>query len=239
MLKYSEARMARSRRHHYIAQFYLRNFAEPMYGEDLWVYERGSCRWEERTTRGVGWYPHLFTMFDNFGERTDAFERFLTEQVESPAAPALRKAAASPERLTADDREALAMFVGVTVARTPAMLGTTRQSYLNNLPRNEGLELTRLSRLWAQYVSLPQDRDPKDDFTKPSALGAVLVWAVSLRDRMLAWEWHFIRTSRDRPLVTSDWPVYAEKHPTCDVRFIQFPISAEIALVVNDVGELR
>ena len=30
--------MARSRRQHFVARFYLRNFAEPMFGEHIWVY---------------------------------------------------------------------------------------------------------------------------------------------------------------------------------------------------------
>ena len=210
-----------------------------MFGEQILVYTRSSRRWEEGTTRGVGWFPHLYTMFDDMGERTDAFECFVTEEVETPAAPALRKAAATPETLTAGEREAIAMFMGVTIARTPAMLATGRQGYFEGLPADEVHDLDKLARLWAAYVGLPKDKDVRTEFMKPSAFGAILVWAASFRDRVTRWDWHFVRTTRDAPFATSDWPVYAERDRVHGIYFVQFPISAEIALVANSAGELR
>ena len=48
-----------ARRQHFIARFYLRNFAEPMFSDSLCVYDLRKRRWEKRSPEGVGWFPHL------------------------------------------------------------------------------------------------------------------------------------------------------------------------------------
>jgi len=185
------------------------------------------------------WEIRVYTMFGDFGERTDAFEQFMTQEIENPAGPALRQATATPEKLTSEEREAIALFMGVAAARTPAMMGITTPAYCDRLPARELHDLSETACLWAKYVGLPEGKDARAEFMKPSAFGAVLIWATSFRDRLLGWDWHFVRTTRQMPFVTSDWPVYAEKDPTSGVRFVQFPISAEIALVANSAGALR
>jgi hypothetical protein len=48
-----------AKRQHFLARFYLRNFAEPMFSDNLCVYDVREARWHRRTTAGVGWFPHL------------------------------------------------------------------------------------------------------------------------------------------------------------------------------------
>ncbi|HUW81656.1 MAG TPA: DUF4238 domain-containing protein [Phycisphaerae bacterium] len=233
--------MVRSRRHHYIAQFYLRNFANPLFSDKIHVYERASGCWQKRTPRGVGWFPHLYSMLNQHGERTDDFERFLSEHIETPAGTSLRRAAQFPESLSRQEREAVAMFMGITAARTPAMMGVTVQAYFDSLPTTEVNDLDAVVSLWCSMTGR-MSSDPeraRREFMKPSAFGAILVWAVSLRDRLLEWTWTWVRTTPDQPFVTSDWPVYAEYVEQNDLRLLSFPLSSEVALVVNNSGMIR
>ena len=125
-----------SRRQHFIARFYLRNFAEPMFSDKLLVYTREAGCWEDRTPNGIGWFPHLLSVISNAGKRTDEFDQFFKRQVEDPAAPALKKMA---EGQCVNDRErsAIAVFIALTAARSPDLLGATRNEYLKGTSDKE------------------------------------------------------------------------------------------------------
>lgn len=77
-----------ARRQHFIARFYLRNFAEPVLSDNLCVYDLHKKRWQRRSPDGVGWFPHLCSMIDMEGNRTDEFDQFLKQQVEDRVLPA-------------------------------------------------------------------------------------------------------------------------------------------------------
>ena len=117
-----------ARRQHFVARFYLRNFAEPTFSDSLLVYSRQGARWEKRTPNGVGWFPHLFTMIDDAGIQTDDFDRFLKVHVEDPAAPALKKMAEA-EGLNENKRPEVALFIALTAARSPNLLRTTTNEH--------------------------------------------------------------------------------------------------------------
>src|SRR4051794_2366089 len=102
----------RNRRQHFLARFYLRNFAEPMFSENLRVYDRSKRRWESRSPDGVGWYPHLCSMIDMEGNRTDAYDQYLKQEVEDPATPAIKKLAAGTI-LDPNERAAVAAFIAL------------------------------------------------------------------------------------------------------------------------------
>jgi hypothetical protein len=222
--------MGKSRRHHYIAEFYLRNFTEPMFGRNLFVYERKTHKWDPRTPKGIGWFPHLYTMLDDFGERTTYFEKFLADHIETPIAPIMKKAATAPEQLTHIERENIAMFIGVTAARTPSMVKETLDEYFDDLPIDDIAELKDLVKVWCSITGRNYTAKSKNDFMKPSMFRAILIWAASLRDRLIKWNWTFIRTARNRPFITSDSPVLAQKQG--DIRLVTFPISSEISVVI-------
>lgn len=229
--------MAKSRRHHFLAQFYLCNFAEPMFSNKICVYERKTGKWSIRTPKGVGWFPHLYSIFDEEGERTDSFEKFLNDYIETPTAPAMKKAAQAPDSLTRGEKQAIAMFIGLTYARTPAVMQTTLEDYFSKLPVNEVIDIEGLVKIWCHVSNQSYTNQSRSEFLKPSLFFGILVWAASLRDRLLSWNWHFVHTTRDLPFITSDWPVFMQKEKR--VHFVSFPISSETALIVWSAGKLR
>ena len=132
-----------AKRQHYIARFYLKNFAEPIFSDNLCVYDLQKHCWEERTPNGVGWFPHLCSMIDMDGSRTDDFDKFLNREVENPAAPAMKKLATG-EVLDSSERSAVALFIALTAARSPQMMNTAMQGHLDRLPEADREELEGL-----------------------------------------------------------------------------------------------
>jgi hypothetical protein len=203
-----------------------------MYGNQLFVYKRKTQKWDTITPRGIAWFPHLYTMFDDFGEQTDHFERFLADHIETPAAPIMKKAAMTPEQLTDIERESIAMFMGISAARTPSFVNETPDEYFDNLPVKDIDELEALVKVWCSISGHDYTPQSRNEFMKPSVFGAILMWAASLRDRLMKWDWTFLRTTRKQPFITSDAPVLTQKHG--HIRLVTFPISSEIAVAISN-----
>ena len=221
--------MPQTRRHHHTPEFYLRQFAEPMFGNALRVFEREQGRWDPnpRTPKGVGWSGHLYSDWNLSGERQDDFELFLTESVDTPCAPVLRKAATDPAVLKEDERQLLALLVGFAAARTRNLMESVERERLATDPTDE-----ELLKAWCETIKKPYTPETDRQLLKTSLLGAVLLCATRWQQRILSWNWHFVRTMRDYPFITSDWPVRGEFDQGYGL--LTFPISSEVALLVSD-----
>jgi hypothetical protein len=177
-------------------------------------------------------------MIDMKGNRTDDFDRFLKQQVEDHAAPALRRLATGAT-LDPGERAAVALFIALTAARSPDMMNGIVTEHLGGLAPAARAELDKLVKLWCGWTGKPYDSKSHSEFLKPSSFGAIWVWSQSLQRRLLEWEWHLIQTTRDRPFVTSDRPVFAQWDHEQDMRLVSFPVSSELALIVIAGGQLN
>ena len=225
-------------RQHFIAQFYLKNFAEPMFSDKLHVYDMCKQCWDERTPYGVGWERRLFTMIDMQGNRTDEFDKFLKRKVEDPSAPALKKLATG-NSLDNTERSAVALFIALTATRSPELMNLMTKDHVASLPASDQEELDDLAKLWCECTGQVYDSKARAEFMKPSSFGAIWLMSQSLRSRLLQWQWHFLSTPRDRPFVTSDRPVFLEWDREQDTRMVSFPVSSEVALIVTPEGLLN
>lgn len=227
-----------SRRQHFIARLYLRNFAEPLFSDNLCVYDMRKRRWERRTPDGVGWFPHLCSMIEMDGTRTDAFDQYIKLHVEDPAAPALKKLATGGS-LDDGERAAVAMFIALTAARSPELMNTVVEAHLSGLADGDRAELDALVRLWCEWTRKPYGPKAHSEFLKPSSFGAIWIWSQSLRRRLLQWEWHLVHTTRDKPFITSDRAVLAQWDHAQNVRLVTFPVSSEVALIIITGGQFN
>jgi hypothetical protein len=82
--------------------------------------------WRERAIRSVAVFPDLYTTVAS-GHDSDAFERWLNENVENPATLALERARRG-ERLSLEDRRQLAYYAAALHVRNPTC-------YLENVER--------------------------------------------------------------------------------------------------------
>jgi transcriptional regulator with XRE-family HTH domain len=228
-----------AKRQHFSARFYLRNFAEPMFSRKLCVYEFSKKRWDlDRTPEGIGWSLHLCSVIDMEGNRTDEYDRFLKTFVEDPAIPPLRRLAMGGDLADAD-RSAIALFMALTLARLPEMMSGAMTEYLVQIPSPDRSELEELTKWWCKRAGKPYDSKSVAEFLKPGCLSAVWAWSKSLQRRLAHWEWHVLRTSRDRPFVTSDWPVFAQHDLNEGMGVVSFPVSSETALLLIFGGQLN
>ncbi len=223
-----------NRRQHFSARFYLRNFAEPMFSDKLHVYDLQKRRWKTCTPNGVGWFPYLYSMIDMKGNRTDEFDQFLKLNVEDPAAPAMKKLATGGA-IDAKERSAVALFIALTFARSPAVMNGVLAEHLDGLDPAARSESDDLVKQWCHWTEKPYGSKSHGEFLKPSTFGAIWVWSQSLQLRLLQWQWRLVRTTRDRPFVTSDQPVFAQKQD--GVQLVTFPVSSEIALIMINGGQ--
>jgi hypothetical protein len=158
--------------------------------------------------------------------------------VEVPATPALKKLAVG-ETLDASERPAIALFLALTAARNPQLMNSVMDEHLEKFPEGNREEQDELARIWCDAIGRSYNSDSLREFVKPGALGGMWNWAIELQYRLLHWEWHVLHTSRQKPFVTSDWPVFAQWDPYQDVRLVSFPVSSEYALIIVGRGQFN
>ena len=223
-------------RQHYVSQFYLRQFADPMFSQNLQVFLCKTGEWETRTSKGVGWSPHLLSYYNDEGRRTDEFDQYLKRTIEDPAAPVLRKLA-NAESITDDERNVAASFIALTASRTPEMLGSSIGDHVAKMSDDERKSIEGAAEAWCASSSLKYSASAVQDFLKPSQLGAMLLWAQSVQKRLMAWKWHAVSTTVSHPFVTSDRPVFMERDN--GISLVGFPVSSTNALIIYSDCMLR
>jgi hypothetical protein len=141
-------------------------------------------RWERRTPDGVGWSPHLCSLIDIGGKRTDEFDQYLKVVVEDPAVPAIKRLATGAV-LGADERSAVAMFIALTAARAPEMMKGIVLGHRAKLSESDQAALEDLVKIWCGIVDKPYNAKAHGEFLKPSTFGAIWLWSLSLKARLL------------------------------------------------------
>jgi hypothetical protein len=176
-------------------------------------------------------------MLDMEGNRADEFDQFIRAKVKEVAAPAFRKLATG-ECIDEEGRAGVALFIGITAARSPEMMRSVMDGLFKSMEGNVREELNELTRVWCEHIGRPFGEMVVFDFLKPSQFGGIWLWAQSFQDRLLKWKWHLFRTTRDQPFVTSDMPVFAQWDPKQDFRLVSFPVSSEYALMAIHASSL-
>jgi hypothetical protein len=200
-----------NRNQHYIAQCYLRNFTEPLFTGRLCVYEYKKRRWESgRTTEGVGWHPYLCSTLDKEGKWDDTFDRLLKVHVEDLAAPALRKLA-QDKPLDDSERSAVALFMALTAYRSPQMMAQTMSEYLDRLAPDDRKKWDEAAETRQQEINKSLGSRLNQEYLKPELFSGINEAAPNLQKWLLKHRWHTIRTTTERPFITSDWPVFAQR----------------------------
>lgn len=106
----------RKKKNHYLAQVYLKGFCGQ--NDMIWTYNKCNpntpyCRKPENTAIINNFYAIHYT-------DTNAFENFLADQIESPAAKALKALQTTGQVPSDDDKHRLALFLAYMLVRTPA-----------------------------------------------------------------------------------------------------------------------
>jgi hypothetical protein len=105
---------------HYVPQKYLKGWSED--NRTVWAYRLLVPRpdyqvWKRHPITGLLYLTDLYTTASETGE-SDAFERWINTEIETPAAEPLEKVRAN-KSLTPADWEKLALYFGALDLRTP------------------------------------------------------------------------------------------------------------------------
>ena len=162
--------MADSSRHHHNPELLLRQFAEPMFSDNIRVFEKKIGRWDpnRRTPNGVGWARHLNSSWDLDGTRHDRFEQHLTENVDTPCAAVLKKAAVDWEGLTGDDLGHIAHFMGYLAARSRGLMENAEKAHKVKQDNDDWLV-----KAWCEQVGIKFDEEAELKMLKDAIFRAL------------------------------------------------------------------
>jgi hypothetical protein len=136
------------------------------------------------------------------------------------------------------ERSAVALFIALTAARSQ-LAGGLLLRYVRGLSTSDRAKLAAFEREWRERVGRPCGPRSQSEFLKPSALAGLWIWSRDFQNRLLKWDWHQVRTTRDKPFVTSDQPVFGQQPAGLNLRLVTFPVSSEVALVMTDGGQFN
>jgi hypothetical protein len=223
---------------HYIPQYYLSGFSSLNEPSKIWVYEKGSERKYLSTLKNVA----------NENKRwPKEVEKYLANQIETPAKPILQKIR-NKKPITRDDKDVLATYIVVMLERVPEGLKRTKEIFpevketvfsnvekdINRLieenPSKKDIlqkHLRELPGLKAKY----ENEFPKELWYKRISSDAL----PQVRAVLPTMTWIFLTSGRGQPFLTNDNPVFFFKwlgigKPESE---ITFPISSEITLWIT------
>src|SRR5579862_4320308 len=115
--------MALTRDNHFVAQFYLRNFASAsndVYEYRILVSHSSVPVWKPVCVAGTAYERNLYTRMVG-GEEADDIEKWLNRDFETPASGPLQRVIEDRE-LSPDDWDLLTRFLASQIVRTPAFV---------------------------------------------------------------------------------------------------------------------
>ncbi len=124
-----------SHRNHSVPQAYFRGWSTDgtrVWARRLLVPSPQYPEWTRTSIRSLARYDHLYTSVRS-GEESDAFERWLNEEFEDPAAEPLRRVRAD-HPITADDLRRLAYYAAALDQRTPVSYMEQSERMMRDMP---------------------------------------------------------------------------------------------------------
>jgi len=224
-------------RQHFVSQFYLKQFAAPMFSKNLQVFLCSTGKWEPKSPKQIGWSPHLTSYYSNDGRLTDEFDLFITRTVEEPAAPVMKKLAVGSE-ITEEERAIAAMFISITAARSPKLLRNVLADHITKMTDKDRSDTDEAAKAWCVSNKLEYSDESIKEFLKPTQLGATFLWAKDLCNRLMRWDWHFVSTIVGEPFVVSDCPIFSERSHD-GYYLLGLPFSATHGVIILSSGQLN
>ena len=157
-----------TKKNHFVPQFYLKNWessTDKIYVYNRLVEHKNVPFWTEKSISGTAYQAHLYTRI--IGEQeSDETEKWLNDEFEFPAAPAIQKAVEGI-RLTRDEWSKIIDFFAAQDVRSPKRLLQNMDSWKEKMPElldkvlKESLEeLERRAKNKTETINIPkQDID--------------------------------------------------------------------------------
>lgn len=248
--------MPRNARDHYRPILHLRHFTDDV--GLLWTYDRsGRVAPFQQSAPNIGFEKGLYTVVEPPDEDAAAFENWLNEEIDGPAASALEAAATEP-KLAPKVRSALSVFIAAQDLRTPRAKKRVLSLY------RAGLDGT-----WTGWRSKPDElaaaiardhgvrHDPaailemldqyQFDVTTNAWLDFIQSMINKVGERIHRMRWLRVYSAEGVDFVTSDVGIVkcdgrADAFTSWDMGFTRgrsvwvFPLKPEVSLVITPEG---
>ncbi|WP_428643658.1 DUF4238 domain-containing protein [Roseibium sp.] len=239
----------RTKRQHFVPRFYLKNFCDA----DGYIWTHDSRRGDARrsTPENTGLETNIYSPEVEDGERFDEIEEFLAK-TEGAAAPLLTRLSNS-EKLDADEKAAMALFIASMFVRSPAQIRqfaalagdmaswiTAMQVECERNSKQKSGEDTKLEEVVLDYLGREDGLKLNVD-RRAGLMGFVQLEPISRLIENMTWSFE---VSKDVELITSDNPVFwvaSEKIPRSPYGFglahrlavVPFPLSPSLILRID------
>ena len=217
----------RSKRHHYLPQFYLEYFLPEDGSGTFWVYDKAGGEPRPQTPVNTCVEGHLYSFADPKGGKTDELERELFSRLDGQTKPVLDRWRDTRGEVSPGDVPVLAEFVAALHTRVPRHIESTRQMLLAVLSSRRRFLLEHPAELASLVESFKRDRPGYEtlqveelrqlfqDFdkrfvAKPSpdqVLAFSLAATAVVYEELMTMRWQLLNVKANNPLVTSDAPV--------------------------------
>ncbi len=216
-------------KHHYLPQFYLKEFTDPdtPLGQEpyVWVH-RPDSGWQKRAPKNVAEESGYYTLTDDAGNEADDLERMLS-RIESVAAEIIRDKVVSQTPLTEGERLDLSVFIATMQVRVPGQhehIGEFVAEVARKTMALQAHALKQDPRRWEAFKRrfeaetgerLPEDLEPEDldptryRITTNREFSVALSFSpIQLATNIIADKgWRFLMSQPPNYFITSDYPV--------------------------------
>ncbi len=213
------------RRHHYVPQFYLRNFVNPHANGKIWVYAKRGDRLVAASPRDVAVEKdyHTVTRNDGVKDRHSIEDTFA--DLENRAAPIVQKIL-SRQPLSDEDREIFVVFVAQLLLRVPARRDETGRMMASMLEHMAKTFASERESFHADYRRFQKEtgnnstvdveeirqfilsEDCELKVNSAAALGTSISALAAVTDCLLRMHWVFLRRRGRFQFLTCDNPVF-------------------------------
>jgi hypothetical protein len=242
-----------SDKHHFLPQFYLKNFVDPGWkysGEPyLWQVELATGKIAKHHPRNVA-YVRGYNEWTRINQHLEPIEGTYS-RFESEAAPLIRALIAGKYGATGRQRHALAWFIALQMSRVPSVRAELRLTASELLQTDidtsaEGLlpdftiQTTSDSSTVVSEATLRLSVDPEDHHYSvlDNPRDYIIIRSMQLAGRFVgpiyAAKWLVMIASKDRTFFTTDTSVVFETSSLIDVsRRMYFPLSPRHLLLME------
>lgn len=206
-----------SKRHHYIPQFFLKNFS--IDGQNVWLFDRYKKEYRKQSTRKIASENKFYTCEVN--EREENLEDLLSK-IEGYASPILEKLA-SEQEITMQEKADFAMFISIMKVRVPDFKKTTEEGgekmykkmnkiifsnkkHVEQMLKKQGIKLSKEN--LKDLIDFARDgRRYYVEFPANYWLGMMLKLSLEVAKLFTDMDWRVFHFDKKYALITSDNPV--------------------------------
>ncbi|MCK5391836.1 MAG: DUF4238 domain-containing protein [Deltaproteobacteria bacterium] len=208
--------MSTQKRHHYLSEFYLKEFSEE---NRIWVYDRETKKLRRDIPKNTAVKTNYYTITDEEGERSTEAESVLS-LIEDRAVGPIKKLD-KKEIITYEEKQELSLFIALFITRVPHfervlihMFDTQAKTTLKVASATK----ERVDHLVSKYNIELNDFDHTDfmEYVKSEknkivpnhelVIAYMLKMGLEIAKYLFQMDWFILHSTDDQPLATTDVP---------------------------------